>query len=157
MIVKVKGIAYDMSGSPIILLTDPTEQRVLPIWVGLLEAHSIALAMEGIPKNRPMTHDITLTICNTLGASITGVEICDLKDNTYFAELYISSGKDKYLIDVRPSDAIALALRAGLPINISQSLQGQMLDIQEIIDEDAKKVLEELSDNLLDEYKKSLH
>ncbi|TYO96001.1 bifunctional nuclease family protein [Desulfallas thermosapovorans] len=157
MIVKVKGIAYDMSGSPIILLTDPAEKRVLPIWVGLLEAHSIALAMEGIPQTRPMTHDITLTICKTLGGTITGVEISDLKDNTYFAELYITSGEDKYLIDVRPSDAIALALRAEIPINISQSLQGQMLDIQEILDDDTRKALEGLSENLLNEYKKSLH
>ncbi len=66
MIVKVKGIAYDMSGSPIILLTDTTGNRVLPIWVGLLEAHSIALAMEGLPQERPLTHDVTLTICQTL-------------------------------------------------------------------------------------------
>ncbi len=157
MIVKVKGIAYDMSGSPIILLTDTTGNRVLPIWVGLLEAHSIALAMEDVPQARPLTHDVTLTICQTLGASITGVEISDLKDNTYFAELYISSGEDKYLIDVRPSDAIALALRAEIPINISQSLQGQMLDIQEIMDDDVKNALEELSGESLDEYKKSLH
>ncbi len=157
MIVKVKGIAYDMSGSPIILLTDTTGNRVLPIWVGLLEAHSIALAMEGVPQTRPLTHDVTLTICQTLGASITGVEISDLKDNTYFAELYIASGEDKYLIDVRPSDAIALALRAEIPINISQSLQGQMLDIQEIMDDDVRNALEELSGESLDEYKKSLH
>jgi len=157
MIVKVKGIAYDMSGSPIILLTDKTGNRVLPIWVGLLEAHSVALALEGIPQTRPLTHDVTLTICQTLGANITAVEISDLKDNTYFAELYISSGKDKYLIDVRPSDAIALALRAEIPINISTSLQGQMLDMQEIVDDDIRKTLEGLPGEPLEDYKKCLH
>lgn len=157
MIVKVKGIAYDMSGSPIVLLTDTSENRVLPIWVGLLEAHSIALAMEGVPLNRPLAHDVTLTICQTLGASITAIEISDLKDNTYFAELYLSSGKDKYLIDVRPSDAIALALRAEIPINISQSLQQQMLDIEEITDDDVKNTLGKLSGESLEEYKKSLN
>jgi len=157
VIVKIKGIAYDISGSPIILLTDPAEQKVLPIWVGLLEAHSIALAMEGTPPPRPMTHDITLTICNTLGAQVTGVEITKLKDNTYFAELYLSTGNDNYLIDIRPSDAIALALRAKVPIRISDALQKQMLEIKEILDENALKELEELSANLLKDYKKSLH
>ncbi|SFQ94953.1 bifunctional nuclease family protein [Desulfoscipio geothermicus] len=157
MIVKVKGIAYDISGSPIILLTDPTEKKVLPIWVGLLEAHSIALAMEGTPPPRPMTHDITITICDTLGARITGVEITQLKDSTYFAELYLLSGDDKYMFDIRPSDAIALAIRTQTPISISKALQGQMLDIEEILDEEAREALEELSNNLLQEYKKSLH
>ncbi|KJS13903.1 MAG: hypothetical protein VR67_02235 [Peptococcaceae bacterium BRH_c8a] len=157
MIVKVKGIAYDISGSPIILLTDNTEQKVLPIWVGLLEAHSIAMAMEGEPPPRPMTHDITLTICQTLGAQVTGVEITSVKDNTYFAELYLASGGDNYLIDIRPSDAIALAIRAEIPITISQDMQEQMMEMQEIIDENTQKELEQLSKELLDNYKKSLH
>lgn len=157
MIVKVKGIAYDMSGSPIILLTDPTDQKVLPIWVGLLEAHAIALAMEGTPPPRPMTHDVTITICNTLGAKLTSVEITQLKDSTYFAELYLLSGGDKYMFDIRPSDAIALAIRSEIPITISESLQRQMLDIQEILDEESREALEELSSSVLQDYKKSLH
>ncbi|MBF7083986.1 bifunctional nuclease family protein [Desulfallas sp. Bu1-1] len=153
MIVKVKGIAYDISGSPIILLTDPAEQKVLPIWIGLLEAHSIALAMEGTPPPRPMTHDITLTICQTLGAKLTGVEITQVKDNTYFAELYLSSNGNDYLIDIRPSDAIALAVRAGIPIRISESLREQMLEIKQILDEETQQEME----RLMEEYKKSLH
>lgn len=153
MIVKVKGIAYDISGSPIILLTDSAEQKVLPIWIGLLEAHSIALAMEGTPPPRPMTHDITLTICQTLGAKLTGVEITRVKDNTYFAELYLSSDGNDYLIDIRPSDAIALAVRAGIPIRISESLQEQMLEIKQILDEETQQEM----DRLMEEYKKSLH
>ena len=157
MIVKVKGIAYDLADSPLILLTDVEENRVLPIWVGMLEAHSIALALEGVPQMRPLTHDVTLTICQTLGAHLTSVKISDLQDNTYFAELYISSGKDNYLIDVRPSDAIALALRAQIPINISKSLQGQMMDIQEIMDDDIKNAMETLSGESLADYKKSLN
>ena len=157
MIVKVKGLAYDISGSPIILLTDSAEQKVLPIWVGLLEAHSIALALEGTPPPRPMTHDITLTICRTLGAQVTGVEITNVKDNTYFAELYLASGSDNFLIDIRPSDAIALAIRAEIPISISDSMQEQMLEIQEILDENTQKELEKLSGELVENYKKSLH
>ncbi|MCG8400839.1 MAG: bifunctional nuclease family protein [Firmicutes bacterium] len=157
MIVKVKGLAYDISGSPIILLTDSAEQKVLPIWVGLLEAHSIALALEGTPPPRPMTHDITLTICRTLGAQVTGVEITNVKDNTYFAELYLASDGDNYLIDIRPSDAIALAIRAEIPISISDSMQEQMLEIQEILDENTQKELDKLSGELVENYKKSLH
>ncbi|WP_027365980.1 bifunctional nuclease family protein [Desulfotruncus alcoholivorax] len=153
MIVKVKGIAYDMSGSPIILLTDPTEQKVLPIWIGLLEAHSIAVALEEFPPPRPMTHDITLTICRTLGAEVTRVEITQIKDNTFFAELYLSTENDDFLIDVRPSDAIALAIRAEVPINISEALQEQMIDIKQIFDEETQQEM----DKLLEEYKKSLH
>lgn len=153
MIVKVKGIAYDISGSPIILLTDSTEQKVLPIWIGLLEVPSITLAMEG----NPQAHDITLTICETLGAQLTGVEICQLKDNTYFAKLYLSTGKDEYLLDIRPSDAIALALRAELPIAISKSLQEQMLEIKELLDEDAQKALQQLSDEYFKKDKSTLH
>lgn len=157
MIVKVKGIAYDVTGSPIVLLTDTEEQKVLPIWVGLLEAHSIALALEGTPPPRPMTHDITLTICQTLGARVTGVEITTVKDNTYFAELYLALGNDNYLIDIRPSDAIALAVRAKIPIRISEDMREQMLEIQEIFDEETQKELEQLSQEMLDKYKKSLH
>ncbi len=157
MIVKVKGIAYDLNGSPIILLTDTAEQKVLPIWVGLLEAHSIAMALEGTPPPRPMTHDITLTICQTLGAKVTGVKITNLKDNTYYAELYLSSGENNYLIDIRPSDAIALAIRAQIPISVSDTMQKQMLEINEILDESTRKELEKLSDELLNNYKKSLH
>jgi len=153
MIVKLKGIAYDISGSPIILLTDPTEQKVLPIWIGLLEAHSIVLAMEEAPPPRPMTHDITLTILATLGAKVTGIEITEVKDNTYFAELYLSKGSDDYLIDIRPSDAIALAVRAEIPIKISESLQEQMLDIKQIFDEETQAEMEKF----LQEYKKHLH
>ena len=153
MIVKVKGIAYDMTGSPIILLTDPTEQKVLPIWIGLLEAHSIAVAMEESPPPRPMTHDITLTICQTLGAEVARVEITKIKDNTFFAELQLSAGNDNFLIDLRPSDAIAIAIRAEIPINISEALQEQMIDIKQIFDEETQQEM----DKLLEEYKKSLH
>lgn len=153
MIVKVKGIAYDVSGSPIILLADATEQKVLPIWIGLLEAHAIALAMEGIPAPRPMTHDITLTICETLGAKISGVEITKIKDNTYFAELYLATKDDTYLIDIRPSDAIALAVRADIPIKISSTLSDQMLEIQQILDKETQEEME----RMFEEYKKTLH
>jgi len=104
-----------------------------------------------------MTHDITLTICQTLGAQVTGVEITSVKDNTYFAELYLASGADNYLIDIRPSDAIALAIRAEIPITISQDMQEQMMEMQEIIDENTQKELEQLSKEFLDNYKKSLH
>jgi len=157
MIVKVKCIAYNMSDNPIILLTDVDENRVLPIWVGMFEAHSIALALESQPQTLPLVYDVALNICQTLGANVTSVKISELQDKTFYAELYLLSGENNYLVNVKPSDAIAFALRAGIPINISNSLQERMLDIQEIVEDDVKNTLEILSGDSLVEFKRSLN
>jgi hypothetical protein len=155
--VVVKGLAYDETGSPIILLTDDNGERVLPIWVGMLEAHSIASALGAYDVSRPLTHDLMLNLCNSMGISISKVVISDLKDNTFFAELHLLKESEKLLLDARPSDAIALAVRTGVPIFLTGNVVDQMLKIQELIDEEAAQKLEEITSDVLKEYKKTLH
>lgn len=155
--VKVKGIAYDISGNPMILLTDREEEKVLPIWVGLLEAHSIAIALEKLETPRPLTHELMVNICSFLGAKISHVIISDLQDNTFFAELHITKNGHDYPIDARPSDAIALALRTAVPIYLSEKLVNHMLLIKDIIDEKDREELEKMAEELLKEHKKNLH
>lgn len=154
--VNIKGIAYDVSGNPIILLTDEETQRVLPIWVGLLEAHSISVALEHINMPRPLTHDLLKTACDRLGASISRVLISDLHDNTFYAELHLNQGGQEIVIDARPSDAVALALRVNAPVFLNEKLTTQMLDLTELVSEKEASELENML-NATDEKKKLLH
>lgn len=155
--VVVKGVAYDETGSPIILLTDNEQKKVLPIWVGMFEAHSIAMALGAHNISRPLTHDLMLNLFNSLGVSVSKVVINDLRDNTFFAELHLLKGDENILLDARPSDAIALAVRTGVPIFLTEKVAGHMLKIHELIDEEAIKKLEEITNEILKEYKKTLH
>lgn len=155
--VVVKGMAYDETGTPIILLTDDNGERVLPIWVGMLEAHSIASALGVYGVTRPLTHDLMLNLCTSLGVSVSKVVISDLRDNTFFAELHLLKDGRNILLDARPSDAIALAIRTGAPIYLAGSVVGQMLKMNELIDEEAVKKLEEITSDIIKEFKKSLH
>jgi hypothetical protein len=136
--VNVKGVAYDISGNPIILLTDQEDEKVLPIWIGVLEAHAIAVALENISITRPLTHDLMKNICANLGVKISHVVITDLQENTFYAEIYLhQSDKDKEMvIDSRPSDAVALALRTAAPVFLSEKLSEHMLQIKDLLDEE---------------------
>ena len=151
----IKGFAYDVSGSPIILLADEEEKKVLPLWIGMLEAHAIALAVEGIDMPRPMTHDLILSICRLFNATVSGVVISELRDNTYYATINLSTDMETIAMDARPSDAIALALRSSAPIYLKNELAVNMLSISELIDEETQKELDKMfnANNL----KKALH
>lgn len=151
--VNVKGIAYDVMGNPIILLTDQKEEKVLPIWIGLLEAHAIAVALGQMSVPRPLTHDLFKNALDTLGARISQVVITDLKDNTFYAEVHLALPEQGVVLDARPSDAVALALRASAPVYLDDKLTEHMLSIKELFDEETKAELEKA----LEEYKKSLH
>ncbi|MGQ9823611.1 MAG: bifunctional nuclease family protein [Desulfotomaculales bacterium] len=155
--VNVKGVAYDVTGNPIILLTDQEEERVLPIWVGLLEAHSIAVALENVIMPRPLTHDLLRNICEQLGAKISRVVITDLRENTFYAEIHLLLQNKEMIIDSRPSDAVALALRTAAPVYLNEKLSSQMLFIKDLIDEEAIEELNRVKDTLSKEYKKILH
>jgi len=157
ILVNVKGVAYDGSGNPIILLTDQEEERVLPIWVGLLEAHSIAIALENVVMPRPLTHDLLRNICDRLGAKISRVVITDLRENTFYAEIHLHLAGQEMIIDSRPSDAVAIALRTDAPVFLTEKLTSQMLLIKELVDEDTLEELKKTKENLLQEYKKTLH
>jgi len=151
----IKGFAYDVSGSPIVLLTDEEEEKVLPLWIGLLEAHSIALAVEGTEMPRPMTHDLIITICKMLKATISRVVINDLRDNTFYATIDLTTEIETIAMDARPSDAIALALRSSAPIYLKNNLADNMLSISELIDEETKKELDKFFN--VSNLKKTLH
>ncbi len=120
---KVAGITVDpFTNTPIVLLKDADEKDVLPIWIGLLEASSIATALENIETPRPMTHDLIKNILDSLGVKVLKIEVNDLKDNTYYALIHIDVNKKRMVIDSRPSDAIAIALRTNAPIFVEESV-----------------------------------
>jgi hypothetical protein len=105
-----------------VLLKDLEDKDVLPIWIGLLEASSIATALENINTPRPMTHDLVKNILDNLGVKIVRVEVNDLKDNTYYALLHLEVDNKRLVVDSRPSDAIAIALRTNAPIFVEESV-----------------------------------
>lgn len=120
---KVAGITVDpITNTPIVLLKDLEEKNVLPIWIGLLEASSIATAIENITTPRPMTHDLLKNILDNLGVTLVKIEVNDLRDNTYFALLHLDVEGKRLVIDSRPSDAIAIALRTGAPIFVEEAV-----------------------------------
>lgn len=120
---KVKGLALDPSTNmPIVILKDLEEEQALPIWVGIFEANAIALEMESVPTPRPMTHDLIKNILEETEATVLRIVVNDLKDNTFYAEIYLSLNGTEVAIDSRPSDAIALALRVDAPIYVAKKV-----------------------------------
>jgi bifunctional DNase/RNase len=124
--VTVAGVTVDpVTKSPIVILRDPESGNVVPIWIGLLEANAIALALEGMEMPRPMTHDLMKAILQATGTSLRSVEISEIREGTYFALLQIEGNGESLSIDARPSDAIALALRCGARILVSDAVFAQ--------------------------------
>ncbi|MBI4161877.1 MAG: bifunctional nuclease family protein [Acidobacteria bacterium] len=120
---KIKGLMIDpITQMPIIILRDPGSNAVLPIWVGIFEANAIALQIEKISTPRPMTHDLLRDIIRSLHAEVKRILIWDLKENTFYAKIFVQSNHSEVIIDSRPSDAIALALRTGSPIFVDSSV-----------------------------------
>ncbi|MBU4226633.1 bifunctional nuclease family protein [bacterium] len=121
--VKISGVAIDpVTKGFVVILKDETEKRWLPIWVGHYEAKMISLALEKVKPVRPLAHDLVKNILDSLGVVVTRVVICDIKDNTYFASVRLKINQTEKEIDARPSDAIALALRAGAPIYVTEEV-----------------------------------
>jgi uncharacterized protein len=123
---SVKGLMVDpVTNMPIVILRDAENQRVLPIWVGPVEANAIALQIENIAPPRPMTHDLLRNLVADLGATLVRVIIADLRDNTFFAYLELHRDGEVQLLDARPSDAIALAIRAKAPVFVDTKVLDQ--------------------------------
>ena len=119
----VKGLMIDpITNMPIIILRDKDGQRVLPIWVGVFEANAIALQMENVTTPRPMTHDLLKNVIVDLKADIQKIVVSDLKENTFYALIYLTVAGEVMAVDARPSDAIALALRAHAPIFVEEKV-----------------------------------
>jgi len=159
---KVFGLAIDpFTNSPIMILKDVDGEKSVPIWIGMLEATAIASELEKINFSRPMTHDLLKNIIQQLNAEVIRVEVCDLKDNTFYALIYLHVNDKEFAIDARPSDAIALALRTESPIFVAEevikrSKSVEMGHKEEIKTEESKKwteILEKLSPEDFGKYK----
>ena len=120
---QISGLMVDpVTNMPIVILKDDDDLHVLPIWVGVFEANAIALKVEEIVPPRPMTHDLLHDVLSTVGAEVRRVIVSDLRDNTYYAVVELQLGEVSYAIDSRPSDALALALRADAPVFVEESV-----------------------------------
>ncbi|PIV19986.1 MAG: hypothetical protein COZ69_02520 [Deltaproteobacteria bacterium CG_4_8_14_3_um_filter_45_9] len=123
MEVKVMGIVVDPKASnPVVVLVDLSGQKALPIWIGVFEAEAISRGMEEVVTLRPMTHDLMKQILDTFQVTLTRVVIHDLKENTFYANLYLDVEGEELIVDSRPSDAIALAIRVKAPIFVTESV-----------------------------------
>ena len=148
---KVKNLAFDLAKSgAMVFLEEIDGKRVLPIWIGIFEANAIALELRKINTARPMTHDLILNIIRGLEAEATKIVVTELKDNTFYATIHITTKKGEVEIDSRPSDAIALALRVGTPIYVVEEVitqagrQDEESKTEEKTDDDFMKWLEKL-------------
>lgn len=150
---KVSGLVMDpQSNTPILILKDPQSDLSLPIWIGLLEATAIATELEKIKFPRPMTHDLIKVIFEYLQVTVERIEVSDLKDNTYFALVYLRNGDEVKPIDARPSDAIAIALRANAPIFVNEEVLVKFQKTDEtarpVFGEENKEKWSELLENM---------
>jgi bifunctional DNase/RNase len=161
ILMEVSGINIDpFTNMPFVVLKDKEGKNMIPIWIGLIEASAIATKLENIKLTRPMTHDLIKNIFGELHVDVSKIEICDLRDNTYFALLYIKADGQKLVIDSRPSDAIAIALRTGAPIYVSKNViqKSKQVDLKKEAElgtskEKWKEILESLTPEDFGKYK----
>lgn len=124
--VYVESIRVNMQNyKRVVMLKEKTGSRFLPIWIGHFEADAIAIPMQNVPVSRPLTHDLLGKVMDSLGARLTQIVINDLADETFFARLVLDQGGQHLEIDSRPSDAIALAIRAKVPIYVEDAVLDQ--------------------------------
>ena len=123
VLMTVGGLTLDpVTKTPIVVLKDSDNKLNLPIWIGLLEATSMATELEGIKMARPMTHDLLRNLLEEVGGAVERIEVTDLRDNTYYAMIHLSVGGRRLAVDSRPSDAISLALRTKSPIYVARKV-----------------------------------
>jgi bifunctional DNase/RNase len=121
--VRIRGLMMDpATNMPIVVLKDVASDTVMPIWVGIFEANAIAIEIEKMAAPRPMTHDLTRNLIQGLNAQLERVVITELKDDTFYAVLWLRQGEELVTVDARPSDAIALALRCDCPTFVSEQV-----------------------------------
>lgn len=126
----ISGLTVDpLTNTPIVILKEANGEKTLPIWIGLLEATSIASELEGIKFSRPMTHDLFKNIMEMVDVRVIKIEICDIKNNTYYALIHFKHGEKEMSIDARPSDALALSLRLKVPIFVAEDVINKSSEI----------------------------
>ncbi len=124
--VQIRGLMLDpVTNMPIVVLKDIAGEMVLPIWVGVFEANAIALELEKTTTPRPMTHDLLRNLARGLGGRVDKIVVSDLRDDTFYATIWMTQGHEAVTLDARPSDAIALALRWDCPIFVSMAVLGK--------------------------------
>jgi len=154
----IRGLLVDpVSNSPIVILKDVSGDAVLPIWVGVFEANAIAMEMEKVSAPRPMTHDLIKNVLTGLEAQVHKVVVTELRDDTFYAVIWLDRGGEVVSIDSRPSDALALALRVDCPIFVDELvLKNSRLAAnmaERVSPDDMQKYLEGLDDEDLGKYK----
>lgn len=161
---KIAGITLDpTTNMPIVILKDLNGNNALPIWIGIAEASAIATKLENVDLARPMTHDLMRNILLKLEVTLEKIEVTDLRDNTFYANIYLRVGNRVVPIDSRPSDAIALALRTDSPIYVSEEVIRKSRRIEWNADKDGEseeaqkerwtEILESLSPEAFGKYK----
>lgn len=155
---KIRGLMVDpVTNDPIIVLKDVGSDTVLPIWVGVYEANAIALEIEKVATTRPMTHDLIKNVLTGLEALVHKVVVTELKEETYYAVIWLERNGHTISIDSRPSDALALALRMDCPIFVDEAVLKNSKLAQSLSDkatsEELRKWLEGLNDEDLGRYK----
>ena len=155
LLMKVSGIALDpFTNTPIVILKDAGNEKTLPIWIGFMEASSIAMELEKTPRIRPITHDLIKNLLEKLRFAVTKIEVTDLRDDTFYARIYLKRNGEEYSLDSRPSDAIAIALRTDSPIFVNEEVIEKSKKIE--IDEDKEKLnelLEKIPEGNFGKYK----
>jgi uncharacterized protein len=129
----VDAVALDQRQHKVVLLKDIEGRRILPIWIGPSEARAIALELEGVVPPRPLSHDLLISVVGLGYASIMRVVINDLQDDTYYAVIELDTTDGVKMIDARPSDAIALAVRAKCPIFVAGAVLDALVDAEDVL------------------------
>jgi hypothetical protein len=155
---KIRGLMMDpVTNMPIVVLKDLNGNTILPIWVGIYEANAIALEIEKVSTPRPMTHDLIKTLLLGLGTGIRKVVVSELKDDTFYAVIWLDKDGDLISVDSRPSDALALALRLDCPIYVDESVlkssKRSNTASDKVSEEEQRRLLESLDDEDLGRYK----
>ncbi len=155
---KIRGLMMDpVTNMPIVVLKDLNGNTILPIWVGIYEANAIALEIEKVSTPRPMTHDLIKTLLLGLGTGIRKVVVSELKDDTFYAVIWLDKDGDLISVDSRPSDALALALRLDCPIYVDETVlknsKRSSAAADKVSDEEQRRWLESLNDEDLGRYK----
>ncbi|MBI5282865.1 MAG: bifunctional nuclease family protein [Candidatus Solibacter usitatus] len=155
---KIRGLMMDpVTNMPIVILRDPDGGQILPIWVGIYEANAIALEIEKVTTPRPMTHDLIKNVLTGLEAGVRKVVVSELRDDTFFALIWVEKNGELISIDSRPSDALALALRLDCPIYVEEQVLKSSKSTATVSDkvsnEELRRWLEGLNDEDFGRYK----
>jgi bifunctional DNase/RNase len=154
----INGLMMDpVTNMPIVVLRDESGTQTLPIWIGMFEAHAVALQLENSSPSRPMTHDLLMHVIEAFGATVREVHVTDVRDGTFYAVIYLTTAKGETMaIDARPSDALALALRTHAPVLVAEHVIAASATVEAPTPQDADRLqqwLESLDPDDMGKYK----